>query len=74
MLFLLDEHSVKTRQQHGGCALDAYLLKKYRDEMAKAKRMILDRVKNHVICHIARKGTAKDMWDALSMLYQGSSE
>ena len=42
--------------------------------MAKAKRMILDGVKDHVVCHVASKGTTKEMWDALAMLYQGSSE
>ncbi len=42
--------------------------------MAKAKRMILDGVKDHVVCHIASRGTAREMWDVLSMLYQGSFE
>lgn len=42
--------------------------------MAKAKRMILDKVKDHVVCHISGKGTAKEMWDALSTLYQGFSK
>lgn len=36
--------------------------------------MILDGVKDHVFYHIASKGTAKEMWDALSTLYQGSFE
>ena len=49
-------------------------LKKYKGEMAKTKRMILDKVKDHVVCHIAGRGTAMEMWDALSMLYQGSFE
>jgi len=42
--------------------------------MAKDKQMILDGVKDHVVCHISRKGTTKEMWDALSTIYQGSSE
>ena len=54
--------------------VDADYLKKYNAEMVKAKRMILNRVKDHVVCHIASRGTAKEMWDALSTLYQGSSE
>jgi len=45
------------------------LLKKYKVEMAKVKRMILDVVKDHVVCHVASKGTAKKMWDALATLY-----
>lgn len=44
-------------------------LKKYKGEMAKTKRMILDAVKDRVVCHIATKAIAKEMWDALSMLY-----
>ena len=49
-------------------------LKKYKAEMAKAKQLILDGVKDHVVCHIASKGTAKDILDALATLYQGSSK
>ncbi len=45
-------------------------LKKYKAEMAKAKQLILDGVKDHVVCHIAEEGTAKEMWDALARLYQ----
>jgi len=53
---------------------DADPLKKYKTEMAKVKRMILDGVKDHVVCHVASRGIAKEMWDALATLYQGSSE
>lgn len=40
----------------------------------KAKLLILGGVWNHIVLHIADKGIAKEMWDALSMLYQGTSE
>ena len=53
---------------------DADPQKKYKTEMMKAKWLILDGVKDHVLCHIASRGTAKEMWDALSTLYQGSSK
>ena len=53
---------------------DADPLKKYKAEMAKAKRMILDGVRDHVVCHVASKGTTKEMWDALATLYQGYSK
>lgn len=46
----------------------------YKVEMAKAKRIILDGVKDNVVCQVASKGTAKEMWDALAELYQGSFE
>lgn len=75
MAFHLDEHALKMYVNNVVVvSMDAYLLKKYRAEMAKAKRMILAGVKDHVVCHVARKGTAKEMWDAVATLYQGSSE
>lgn len=42
--------------------------------MVKTKRMTPDRVKDHIVCHIASRNTATEMWDALSTLYQGSYE
>ena len=41
--------------------------------MARVKCMILDGVKDHVVPHIAEKNTAKETWDTLTTLYQGSS-
>ena len=32
----------------------------------RAQRVILDRVKDHFIPHLAEKKTAKDMWDTLN--------
>ena len=42
--------------------------------MAKAKRLIVDGVRDHIVSHISSKGTTKEMWNALATLYQGSSE
>jgi len=75
MSFLLDEHALKTYVDSVvDEPTDADPLKKYKAEMGKAKRMILDGVKDHVVCHIASRATAKEMWDASVTLYQGSSE
>ena len=75
MKFLLDEHSLKIYVDSVVVVpADQNPLKKYRAEMAKAKRMILDGVKDHAVCHIASRATAKEMSDALATLYQGSSE
>ena len=75
MPFLLDEHALKTYVDNVvAITADLYLLQKYRAEMAKANRMILDGVKDHVVCHVASRGTAKEMWDALATLYLGYSE
>jgi len=46
---------------------------KYEDVMLRAKCMILDGVKDHVITHIAKKNTAKEMWGTMTTLYQGTS-
>ena len=75
MSCLLDEHFLKVSIDNMVTELaNPNMLKKYKGDMAKMKRMILDRVKDHVVCHIVGRATAKEMWDALSMLYQGSSE
>jgi hypothetical protein len=43
-------------------------------EEAKAQRLILDGVKNHLIPHLAEKKTTKEMWDALKNLYETENE
>ena len=48
--------------------------KKYKSNMAKAKRLILDGVKDHIVSHIAGKNTAREIWEALSLLYEGTSK
>ena len=42
--------------------------------MARAKRLILDGVKDHIVLHIATKTTVREIWVGLEKLYQGSSE
>ena len=41
--------------------------------MARAKSIILDGVKDHVVPHIAEKDTKNEMRDALNKLYQHTS-
>ena len=41
---------------------------------ARAQRIILDRVRDHLIPHLAEKQTTKDMWDALKNLYEAKNE
>jgi hypothetical protein len=50
-------------------ALDVHEVKE-----AKAQRIILDGVKDHLIPHLAEKKTAKEMWDALKNLYEAKNE
>lgn len=51
--------------------LDKHRIKDYALK-AKAKCMIIDEVKDHVVPHIAEKNIAREMWKALTTLYQGS--
>jgi hypothetical protein len=50
-------------------ALDLHEVKE-----AKAKSIILDGVKDHLIPHLAEKKTAKEMWDALKNLFEAKNE
>jgi len=50
-------------------SVDVDPLKKYEEAQAKVKCMILDGVKDHVIPHIAEKETTREMWEALTTLY-----
>ena len=39
----------------------------------KARKIILNTVKDHLIPHIAEKKLAREMWDALKGLYQSNN-
>jgi hypothetical protein len=41
---------------------------------AKAQRIILDGVKDHLIPHLAEKKIAKEMWDTLKNLFEAKNE
>jgi hypothetical protein len=49
---------------------DAHELAAHKKKEVKAKGVLLDYVKDHLIPHIFEKKTAKDMYDALVGLYQ----
>ena len=73
--FLLNEHDLKAFIDNVvAVPADPDPLKAYKKDMAKAKRLILDRVRDRIISQISSKGTAKETWDALATLYQGSSK
>ena len=60
MSFLLDEYSLKAYIDNIVAILtDANQLKEYRNEMSRAKRLILHGVQVHIVSHIATKGTDK---------------
>jgi hypothetical protein len=49
---------------------DAILLVEFRKRNIKAKRTILDAVKDHIIPHVFGKDFAFQMWQSLCSLYQ----
>ena len=53
---------------------DAQALAYFNKKDIKARRIILDAVKDHVIPHISSKDHAYKMWDALTSLFQSSNE
>lgn len=42
-------------------------------EEVKAKQVIMDAIKDHLVPHISEKKTAKEMFDALVSLYQSEN-
>ena len=55
-------------------ATDVQALSGFSKKDIKARRIILDAVKDHVIPHISSKTRAYQMWDALASLFQSSNE
>ena len=53
---------------------DATQLAAYKKNSIKAKRLILDGVKDHIIPHVRGKDHAFEVWESLSNLYQSSNE
>ena len=46
----------------------------FKKKNVRAKRIILDSVKDHIIPHVVRKYYAYQMWESLSNLYQSSNQ
>ena len=75
MSFLLDEYGLKSYVENVvKIAQDVDQIKEYKREMPKVKQMILDGIWDHLVSHVAEKGTTKEKWYALSELFQISSE
>ena len=53
---------------------DPILLSEFKKKNVRAKRIILDSVKDHIIPHVVRKDYAYQMWESLSNLYQNSNQ
>ena len=71
---ILDKHRIKDYAlKTVAIPVEPNANEKYEEAEAKAKCMILDGVKDHVIPHIVEKNTTREMWQTLTTLYQGSS-
>jgi hypothetical protein len=46
---------------------------KYQKDMFRAKRIIADSIKDHLIPRVSSKNTPKEMFDALTRMYEGSN-
>jgi hypothetical protein len=46
---------------------------KYKKDMIKAKRIIADSIKDHLIPQVSSKNTPKDMIDVLTRMYEGKN-
>ena len=53
---------------------DLMSLAAFKKKNVKAKRVILDLVKDHIIPHVAGRDYAFQMWESLSNLYQSSNQ
>ena len=46
---------------------------KHKKNLVKSKRIIVDSIKDHLIPHISSFKTPKEMFDALTSLYEGNN-
>ena len=54
--------------------IDKDALEEHEALEARAQRVILDGVKDHLIPHLVEKKTVYDMWDALKLLFEEKNE
>jgi hypothetical protein len=79
MIFLLQENELwdiveNTTTHPIVVPTDATLLAAYTKKSIKAKRFILDAIKDHLIPHLTGKTHAYEMWESLTKLYQSTNE
>jgi hypothetical protein len=79
MIFLLQENELwdiveNTTTHPVVVPTDATLLVAYNKKSIKAKRFILDSIKDHLIPHLMGKTHAYEMWESLTKFYQSTNE
>ena len=74
ILSVLDEYGLKDHAERTLVVpTDADPLKKYEENQARTKSLIIDGVKDHVIPHVTGKNIAHDMLSALEVMSQRGS-
>ena len=53
--------------------IDDEAKEKHQKDTVRAKRIIADSIKDHLIPQVASKNTPKDMFDALTRMYEGNN-
>jgi hypothetical protein len=79
MILLLQENELwdiveNSTTHHVVVPTDATLLVAYTKKSIKAKRIILDSIKDHLIPHLTGKTNSYEMWESLKKLYQSTNE
>ena len=74
ILTILEEYGIRYHAENVlAVPTDADALKKFNENQAQVKHLIMDGVKDHVVPHIVEKKMTNEVWTILTKLYQGSS-
>ena len=71
ILIFLEAYNLRDHaEQTLATPIDPDLLRKHKEVVGHAKRLIMDGIKDHILPHIAKKKIANEMWKALNSLYE----
>ena len=74
MLLILKENDLENYVVEEVAELEGDEAKaKHKKKMVKAKRILADSIKDHLIPHVSSSKTPKQMFDALTKLYEGKN-
>ena len=74
ILTVLDQYDIKDHAENVLVVpVDPNPLKKFKENQARAKHLIMDEVKDHVVPHIVGKNTTNEIWTASETMYQEGS-
>jgi hypothetical protein len=72
-LILEDNYIAKFIKENVLEPTEAATKEKHKKDMVRAKIIIVDSIKDHLIPQVAFKNTPKDMFDALTKMYEGNN-